>query len=1055
MLNIVLFGEFEIRQDGKPVELSSRPAQTLLAYLLLNRETAHRRERLAGILWPDVMESSARQSLRNALWHLRRAIGEAYLLADKTSLAFNTAAPYTLDVAVLEREPIPEDLDDLIQVLSLYKGDLLPGFYEDWILLERERLRAVFERRMQSLLESLAEANRWPDLLVWAERWIAMGHVPEPAFRALMTAHAGLGDLARVATSYRRCVQALEDELGVPPSTETQDLYQRLSRGETACVEPAGPVRRKSSPGGHRPAAAISWEVLPSQATSFVGREEELAEIDRMLHEEMDCRLLTLVGPGGIGKTRLAVEAAHAASFPDGACFIPPPPLSSSLSLVYAIAEGLRLRLYESLDAREQLFTYLQERQLLLVLDNFEHLLAPSYIPPSGAERGGVGRFEAEKEKRDEGTVTLVAQLLERAPHLKILVTSRERLNLSAEWVLNIHGLQVPPPPTAEAWKRLTPGRRGRAPAVQAEAFSAVQLFLQRARQVKRGIGERADELECVAHICRLVHGMPLAIELAAAWVIALTCNEILHEIERGLDFLATTLRDFPERHRSVRAVFDSSWAMLSESERRLFRRLSVFHRGLTRAAAEAVGGESPWSESDLYLGGGGELQFPHRQPEVLEALAGLVNKSFLRHLPSGRYEIHELLRHYGAEKLAEDPEDERGTNDRHAQYYLTFLGRQEVRMKGPEQRLAHASVAPESENISAGWLWAARRGRTDLLIRSFEALWLTMAERGLVPAAHHLINQTMAILEDPLAPGEAEVPEGRLALGIMWIFWGGVLMRLGDFVGAASKLDQGIVLLRPLDPPRWAALGLNWKAANCMLLGTNEEARQCLRESIEQSRRAGDQWLTAYSLNDLGMATHLGGDTPAAQHLSRESLDILIGLGDRRGMAFAYNNLGTFAVGLGDYPEAERLYRESLALRRENGDQWGAAYTLTHLGAVSRALGDHHAARPYLLEAISMAWEVQAPPIVLDALVELAALLLEEGDPDLAREILQVSLGHPALTKPAREKAEHLLAELPGGATSRRAAPPAAESPAAALSALVSNLTGQRREDYNGPLPT
>ena len=251
MLNVTLFGQFNLHLADEPVALSSRPAQTLLAYLLLNREMVHRRERLAGVLWPDSLASSARQSLRNALWHLRRAIGDDYVLADKTSLAFNTAASYSLDVAILEDGPAADDPDALIQVVAVYEGELLPDFYEEWVLLERERLRALFERRIQTLLDGLVAVGRWRDVQTWAEHWIALGHVPEPAYRALMTAYAGLGDLAGMATSYRRCVQVLEDELGVPPSEETQALYQRFLESQQYVQKDPWAERASGGVDGH------------------------------------------------------------------------------------------------------------------------------------------------------------------------------------------------------------------------------------------------------------------------------------------------------------------------------------------------------------------------------------------------------------------------------------------------------------------------------------------------------------------------------------------------------------------------------------------------------------------------------------------------------------------------------------------------------------------------------------------------------------------------------------------------------------------------------------
>jgi serine/threonine protein kinase/DNA-binding SARP family transcriptional activator/pimeloyl-ACP methyl ester carboxylesterase/predicted ATPase len=238
MLQVTLLGQFDLRLDSQPVDLSSQPAQMLLAYLILNAGLALRREQLAGLLWPDSLDSSARKNLRNAVWLLRKAIGDHYLLSDKSTIAFDTTAPYELDVAVLQERSAAEDLTALVRAVSVYRGDLLPGYYEDWVQLERERLRAVFERRMQALLDELAERGQWGDVQQWAEHWIALGHVPEPAYRALMLSHAAQGDLSRMASAYRRCLKSLQEELAVSPSNETQALYEQLSQGQLPAIRP-------------------------------------------------------------------------------------------------------------------------------------------------------------------------------------------------------------------------------------------------------------------------------------------------------------------------------------------------------------------------------------------------------------------------------------------------------------------------------------------------------------------------------------------------------------------------------------------------------------------------------------------------------------------------------------------------------------------------------------------------------------------------------------------------------------------------------------------------
>ncbi len=239
MLEVRLLGKFEVCMDGRPVEMPLRAAQALLAYLVLNAGREQRREQVAGLIWPDMTDAKAQDNLRHTLWVIRKALGNRdYVLTDDFSVSFNTALDYWLDTTVLERKITgAESADDLIAIVSAYGAGLLPGFYDDWIMLERERLQAIFERKMALLLDKLVEAQRWPEVLDWGERWIALGQVPEPAYRALMSAHAGLGDMASIATIYQRCVEVLKTELGVEPAAQTRTLYERLQREATKRVK--------------------------------------------------------------------------------------------------------------------------------------------------------------------------------------------------------------------------------------------------------------------------------------------------------------------------------------------------------------------------------------------------------------------------------------------------------------------------------------------------------------------------------------------------------------------------------------------------------------------------------------------------------------------------------------------------------------------------------------------------------------------------------------------------------------------------------------------------
>ncbi|MCZ7546442.1 MAG: AAA family ATPase [Anaerolineae bacterium] len=397
-------------------------------------------------------------------------------------------------------------------------------------------------------------------------------------------------------------------------------------------LEPARPFKRPS---------------LPAQPTAFIGRSDALAEIDRRLADPA-CRLLTLVGPGGIGKTRLALAVAEQRlrDFPDGVHFVSLAALSSPDAIAPAITSAFGLQLPRGGDPLHQLLAYLSDKKMLLVLDNYEHLR-------DGAD--------------------LLVDLLEAAPGVMLLVTSREVLNLRAEWVHPVEGLHYPEEGAMDA----------------PEGYDAVQLFVDRARRVQSGFS-LAQEQAGVQRVCRLVEGMPLALELAATWLRTLSCEAIADEIVRGNGFLATTMRDAPARHRSMRAVFDHSWRLLADEERAAFARLSVCRGGFTRAAAETVAGVS------------------------LDLLRRLGDKSLIRFNPDGaRYHVHELLRQYAAEQLEASGEDE-AARVAHLRYFAAFMAARGIDIKGRRQRAGLDETEADFQNVRAAWEGgrAARPGR-------------------------------------------------------------------------------------------------------------------------------------------------------------------------------------------------------------------------------------------------------------------------------------------------------------------------------------------------------
>lgn len=659
--------------------------------------------------------------------------------------------------------------------------------------------------------------------------------------------------------------------------------------------------------------------------------------------------------------------------------------LSSPSQVVPAIAGALGHTFAGSTAPLAQLLGHLRNRSLLLLLDNFEHLLDD-----------GVG----------------LAELLQGAPGVKLLVTSRERLNLQGEWLFDLQGLPVPSPEQVDG----------------AEETSSVALFVASARRVQAGFHPEAldpEERRAIARICQLVQGMPLAIELAAAWVRVLSCAEIAREIERSLDFLAGAARDMPQRHQSLRAVFCHSWNLLSEKERSVLCRLAVFRGGFVRRAAEEIAGAS------------------------LNELSALENKSLVRRQKSGRYYLLEVVRQYALEHLDRDPGGEE-TRDRHSAFFLALLRDREEALKGAAQGETLRELTVEIHNVRAAWSWAVGQGNLAALEQGLRCFGWLYEMRGWF--SEGLEQLELVVQACRARAGEAGA---QRVMGQALAQQGLLLFRQGRFGQARAVLDDSLALLRPFGDPGLLLDPLLFCGVILFLDGEMEAAESRLSECLACARAAGAPWFEAYTLHNLGYIASLQG------HYERGYEQMLAGvagwraLGDPRSTALGLNFISPTAIRLGRYPEAQAFLQESLAMCTEVGDRWGmgTAYrhlgllalaqgdldgarsmldasleqfagfvggwdvvrTLTLLGETLAAAGDANEARRVFLDALREAAEAHATPLALDALVGLACLQAGAGDAEAAAELAACVQGHPASTHEARVRARDLQAHLAG----------------------------------------
>jgi predicted ATPase/DNA-binding NarL/FixJ family response regulator len=727
---------------------------------------------------------------------------------------------------------------------------------------------------------------------------------------------------------------------------------------------------------------------LPLQLTTFVGRAQELAELMAMLAEP-ECRLLTLVGPGGIGKTRLALQVAERLqdAYAAGVCFVDLQPLAGPQFLPVAIAQALDIMLNGQEEPEVQLIQYLRSMELLLVLDNFDHLL------------DGAG---------------LLTRILVGAPRVKCLVTSRAALDLQGEWRFPVGGLDYGVSSNAE---------RMLDPAIVGES-DAVQLFAERARRVHRGLN-LAAVLPDVAQICRQLEGMPLAIELAAAWTKSLSCAAIAAELRDSLDLLATAARDVPTRHRSMRAALDSSWQRLSPAEQSALQALSVFRGGFQRDAAEQVAGAT------------------------LAILNVLVDHSLLRWDARGRYAIHELVRQYAAASLAAALETEARIRYMHCHYFAAFLDARADAICGASQRTILREIENDLDNIRVAWDYALARHDLMALQRVVYSFYEFADFQGFYREAAALFSRTIAVLE--------EAASAHLTLATVLTFQGWIYMRLGDLGLSWDAFERSAALIAELGcaPPA----GFGTDAHNGLGLLAHIRGDYALAVTEADAVRArceadADLLNLQIALYVLANATLAQGDLAAAAAHAQHCHAVAAATGNRLLLGNLWLVIGEIAQARGDFAEAQAAYHQSYTVQTENADPGGSAMALDHLGRaawftgdvaaaeeyhcqshdryvrlndqggvatsllglgnVAAARGDGRTAAAYYREALTMARAMSFARLVVLVLTDGATLLAQAGEAALAAELAAWVLADQASDYECRRRAQDLRASLP-----------------------------------------
>ncbi len=727
---------------------------------------------------------------------------------------------------------------------------------------------------------------------------------------------------------------------------------------------------------------------LPPQSTPFINRTHETGDI-HLLITSPSCRILTILGPGGMGKTRLALQVAaeHVESFPNGVFHVPLAAINSPEFLIPTIADALKFQFYSEKDPRQQLLDYLRHKEILLILDNFEHVVSEAM---------------------------LLAELIDAAPKLKIIVTSRERLNLQAERIYEISGL----------------GSGSETPS-ESDEMSATMLFLYVAQKTDPSFTLNQDTYPSIQKICKLLGGLPLGIELAAGLTRVLSPEEIARGLEKDLKSLAGTFRDMPERHRSLRSAFEYSWRMLDAELQKCFARLSIFRGGFEREAAEEVTGAS------------------------IADLTMLMDKSLLRRNTDGRYEILEILRHFAESYL--DEAEKNQTLDKYCENYADLLAKSEPLLYGKEQMQTLAMLGDEIENLRNAWLAMVSLSRFDLLAKSATCLFYFyhiksryLEARSLLESAYNSIE---GIKENVAEKKIAQMRTGRLlgreygklrqadkATSILqqsltlaedlndvkeqaycYLYLGVTNTNSSKYAEAQPLFERSLSLFKSINFEIGVASVLVDMGSLAVTIGRYEEAQQNLLQSLAIARKYGDKISSMDVLITLVWVLYKKGSYEAAIRIGKEALQIAqdidskstlsvvfshLGsiaydqgkpdearelflnslkagqeIGEQGSIKSALNNLAGIAIQQHDYVEAKRLLLEFLDNQKETGNIRGVAAALHNLGHVEYLTGNMKQAEEYILEGLALRRQIQDQPGVASSLINLSSLQSAKHD--------------------------------------------------------------------------
>jgi predicted ATPase/DNA-binding SARP family transcriptional activator len=934
MLRLYLFGAPQIELNGQPVALRRTKALALLAYLAVTGQPQER-STLLNLLWPEFDEASARNNLRRELSLLRNLLGDAVLTTGRQQISvaeqadvWVDAVAFTAQIATAQQLPsaTAEWAAALGAAVAFAGADFLGGFnlsdslaFEEWQFYQREQLRQQLAEALAALVAWHRDTADYSVAIGYARRRLALDALHEPAQRELIYLYAIDGRYAAAMRQYETCVRLLDTELGVVPEPDTQELYAAI-KARRLDRSPAGAAPQRAG----AVVASQSIGDLPALVSDFVGRERELALIAELLADPQ-CRLLTFTGPGGVGKTQLALHTAQwlrsnpaaGRRFADGIAFVSLATVTAVDRVLPTIMQALKIVEQSRQTSLEALSAFLRERRLLLILDNLEQVV---------------------------GVAPELALLIAAAPQLTLLTTSREALRVRAEQIVPVAPLSLPHETALRDPQTVL-------------TTAAVQLFVRRAQQVRPDFALTPDNLAAVGAICRHLDGLPLAIELAAARVRMFPPQELAARLEHRLPLLTGDGRDGVERHRTLRNAIGWSYDLLNPAEQRLFRQLAIFVGGATLEAIAAICQDQP----DPFA--------------ALEPVEALLARSLIiqeEHDGEARFTMLATIHEYAEELLRADSEQE-ALEVRHAQYYARWVDGAHAELYRAQQQQWRARLVREHDNLRAILQRSRQRGDATMLLRVTGRLGRFWGLQGYLCEGREWLETAIGA-----AVGAQDGPlRARAELSL-----GNVCWMQSDLAAAASAFAASLAHYQELGDQYGTAQALNGLGITQLEFAHYAEAQPYFAESLALFRALGDQERIATLLNNYAIAVEGAGDRAQARQAFTESMALQQALGNDAGYALALNNLARIDFEEGRQTAAYEAFVHSAALNRKLGNAVILASALTYLGLIAAEQDDYATAQDCLAEAFALGQQFGSAKSIVDTLEGWAFLAFQADHP-------------------------------------------------------------------------